>query len=101
MAMRHKYYCVLVGYNIGEADHRYRDYPGSADTNGSPFPVDLPELNLRRGQTLQDGSREFATAICCVYANGSSLDSAIIFKSHGVSTNRWIDKLKALPRQYF
>ena len=36
------------------------------DKNGRLFPADLPELNLRKGQTVQDGSREFATAICCL-----------------------------------
>ena len=36
------------------------------DCNGRIFPADLPELNLRGGQTLQGGSREFATAICYI-----------------------------------
>ena len=41
------------------------------DRNGRIFPADLPELNLRGGQTLQDGSREFATAICCICVDGT------------------------------
>ena len=85
------------------------------DQNGRLFPADLPELHLRKGQTLQDGSREFATAICCVCADGTFLDSAIIFKAQnlqdswftdmagvpenflfGVSPNGWTDNSKAL-----
>ena len=87
------------------------------DENGRLFPADLPELNLRtgKGQTLQDGSREFATVICCICADGTFLDSAIIFKAKnlqdswfrgmdgvpenflfGVSPNGWTDNSKAL-----
>ena len=88
------------------------------DENGRLFPADLPELNLHigKGQTLQDGSREFATVICCICAaDGSFLDSAIIFKAKnlqdswfqdmdgvpenflfGVSPNGWTDNSKAL-----
>ena len=87
------------------------------DRNGRIFPADFPELNLRGGQTLQDGSQEFATAICCICVDGTFLDSAIIFKAQdlqdswfanmadvpkdilfGVSPNEWTDnsKLEAL-----
>ena len=41
------------------------------DENGRLFPADLPELNLRGGQKLQDGSRQFATAVCCICADGT------------------------------
>ena len=54
------------------------------DQNGRLLPADLPELTLRKGQTLQDGSWEFATAICCVCADGTFLDSAIIFKAQNL-----------------
>ena len=87
------------------------------DGSGRLFPADLSELNLRtgKGQTLQDGSREFATVICCICADGTFLDSAIIFKAKnlqdswfsdldgvldnflfGVSPNGWTDNSKAL-----
>ena len=83
------------------------------DKNEIIFPADLPELNLHR-QTLQDGSREFA-AICYICADGTFLDSVIIFKAQnlqdswfsdmsdapkdilfGVSPNGWTDNSKAL-----
>ena len=85
------------------------------DEDGRLFLADLPELSWRSGQTLQDGSREFATVICCICADGTFLDSAIIFKAKnlqdswlsnmagvpdsflfGVSPNGWTDNSKAL-----
>lgn len=64
---------------------------------------------------MQDRSQDFSTAICCVCADGSSLDSEIIFKSQnlqdswftdaagvqkdflfGVSPNKWTGGLRAL-----
>ena len=53
------------------------------DENERLFPADLPELNLHTGkrQTLQDGSREFATVTCLICTDGTFLDSAIIFKA--------------------
>ena len=47
------------------------------DKSGRLFPADLTELNLPKGQTVQDGSREFATAICCVCADGSDRKSVV------------------------
>ena len=85
------------------------------DLNGRLFPADLKELQLPSGARIQDGSREFATAICCICADGSYLDSAIIMKAQnmqdswftdlsnvpdnilfGVSPNGWTDNSKAL-----
>ena len=106
-----------TGFVMGHAQSRcvieIIRHPQKQD--GRPFPTDLPELALRKGQTLQDGSWEFATAICCVCADGTSLDSAIIFKAQnlpdswftnmtdvpdnflfGVSPNGWTDNSKAL-----
>ena len=75
-----------TGFQMGHAQSRcvieIIRHPRNQD--GRLFPADLPELALRKGQTLQDGSREFATAICCVCANGTSLDSAIIFKAQNL-----------------
>ena len=87
------------------------------DQDGRLFPADLPELNLRtgKGQTLQDGLREFATAICCIRADGTVLNPAIILKAKnlqdswfsdmdgvlenflfGISSNGWTNNSKAL-----
>ena len=42
------------------------------DKNGRIFPADLRELNLRAGgRALRGGSREFATVICCICADGT------------------------------
>jgi hypothetical protein len=51
------------------------------NTSGRRFPVDLKELHLPPGTRIQDGSREFSTVICCICADGSYLDSAIIMKA--------------------
>ena len=51
------------------------------DQSGRLFPADLVELQLPPGTRIQDGSREFATVICCICADGSFLDSAIIMKA--------------------
>ena len=69
------------------------------DKNGRIFPADLPELNLRGGQTLQDGSREFATAICCVCADGTFLDSAIIFKAQNLQDS-WFTDMAGVPKDF-
>ena len=67
------------------------------DRNGRIVPADLPELNLRGGQTLQDGSREFATAICCICADGTFLDSAIIFKAQDLQDS-WFANMADVPK---
>ena len=71
------------------------------DDNGRLFPADLPELNLRpgKGQTLQDGSREFATVICCICADGTFLDSAIIFKAKNLQDN-WFGDIDGVPENF-
>jgi len=79
------------------------------------FPADLKELQLPSGVRIQDGSREFATVLCCVCADGTYLDAAIIMKGKhlqdswfqnledvpsnilfGVSPNGWTDNTKSL-----
>lgn len=86
------------------------------DQSGRLFPADLVELQLPPGTRIQDGSREFATVICCICADGSFLNSAIIMKAKhglqdswfrdiagvpesilfGVSPNGWTDRSKCL-----
>ena len=67
--------------------------------NGRLFPADLPELALRKGQTLQDGSREFATAICCVCADGTFLDSVIIFNTQNLQDS-WFADMAGVPNNF-
>lgn len=61
------------------------------DDNGGIFPADLPELNLRGGQKFQDGSRQFATAVCCICADGAffwvrqSFSKPKIFRAAGLA----------------
>ena len=57
------------------------------DRNGRIFPADLPEPNPQGGQTLQDGSQGFATAIFCICTDGTFLNSAIIFKAQDLQDN--------------
>ena len=63
------------------------------DENGRLFPTNLPELNLHtgKGQTLKDGLWEFATVICCIYADGIFLGSVIIFKAKNLQDSRFCD----------
>ena len=67
------------------------------DESGRLFPADLPELKLGGGKTLQDGSREFATAICCICADGTFLDSAIIFKAKNLQDS-WFTDMAGVPK---
>ena len=53
-------------------------------------------VRLRKGRTLQDGSREFATAICCVCADRTFLDSAIIFKAQ----DSWFTDMAGVPENF-
>ena len=69
------------------------------DEDGRLFPADLPELNLRSGQTLQDGSRELATVICCICADGTFLDSAIIFKAKNLQ-DTWFSNMAGVPDSF-
>ena len=46
------------------------------------FPADLRKLQLPSDVRVQDGSREFATVLCCIYADGSYLDAAISWVKH-------------------
>jgi hypothetical protein len=88
-------------------------HPRSSD--GRLFPADLEELLLPSGVRVQDGSREFATVLCCICADGTYLDAAIIMKGKhlqdswfqnledvpsnilfGVSPNGWTDNTKSL-----
>ena len=106
-----------TGFIMGRAQSRHviEIICHPRDCNGRMFPVELPELNLRGGQTLQDGSREFVIAICCICIDGTFLNLAIIFKAQdlqdswftnmanvpkdilfGVSPNGWTDNSKAL-----
>lgn len=85
------------------------------DLKGPLFPADLKDLNLPPKVRIQDGSREFTTVICCICADGTALDPAIIMKAQdmqdswfsdvdgapdnipfGVSPNGWTDSSKAL-----
>jgi hypothetical protein len=88
-------------------------HPRTSD--GRLFPADLKELQLPPGVRIQDGSREFATVLCCICADGTYLDAAIIMKGKhlqdswfrnledvpsnilfGVSPNGWTDNTKSL-----
>src|SRR5436190_20582710 len=63
------------------------------DLKGRLFPADLKELNLPSGIRVQDGSREFATAICCICADGTALDSAIIMKAQDMQDSWFSDNV--------
>ena len=69
------------------------------DEDGRLFLADLPELSWRSGQTLQDGSREFATVICCICADGTFLDSAIIFKAKTLQDS-WLSNMAGVPDSF-
>ena len=66
----------------------------SRDGKGMLFPADMVEILLPKagkGQRIGDGSREFATAICCVCADGTYLDSAVIYKSADMQ-EQWFEE---------
>jgi len=67
------------------------------DASGRLFPADLRELRLPSGARVQDGSREFATVICCICADGSYLDSAIVMKAEDGLQDSWFEKLDNVP----
>ena len=92
-----------TGFLMGHAQSRrvIEIIRHSRDDKGRLFPADLPELNLRpgKGQTLQDGSREFATVICCICADGTFLDSAIIFKAKNLQDS-WFSNMDGVPENF-
>jgi len=51
--------------------------------NGQLFPADMKDLRLPPGTCVQDRSREFATAICCICTDGSCLDSMMVKRRAG------------------
>src|SRR5258705_566948 len=67
------------------------------DASGRLFPADLKELQLPPGTRVQDGSREVATVICCICADGSYLDPAIIMKAQNGMQDSWFKKLDNVP----
>ena len=70
-------------------------HPRSAD--GRLFPADMKDLQLPPGTRVQDGSREFATVICCICADGSYLDSTIIMKAINGMQDSWFSKMDDVP----
>lgn len=67
------------------------------NTKGRPFPPDLKEFQLPTATRIQDGSREFATMICCICADGTYLPSAVIMKGQGLQ-DTWFQNLDGVPR---
>ena len=67
------------------------------DVSGRLFPADLKELQLPTGTRVQDGCREFVTVICCICADGSYLDSAIIMKAQNGMQDCWFRNLENVP----
>ena len=66
------------------------------DLKGRLFPADLKDLNLPPKARVQDGSREFATVICCIRDDGTALDSAIIMKAHDMQDS-WFGDINGVP----
>jgi hypothetical protein len=67
------------------------------DQHGRLFPADLQVIQLPPGTRVQDGSREFTTIICCICADGSFLDSAIIMKAKNGLQDSWFQDIVGIP----
>ena len=63
---------------------------------GRLFPADLKDLNLPPKVRIQDGSREFTTVICCICADGTALDPAIIMKAQDMQDS-WFSDVDGAP----
>ena len=69
------------------------------DKNGGLFSADLPELNLRKDEAVQNGSWEFATVICCICTDGTFLDLAVIFKAKKLQDS-WFSNMDSMPKNF-